>query len=158
MGRAGAYSTALANKYYNRGKYYFEAKIQLAGDSERVHMIHSDIGIISPNSQNNRCTLLRSNEEKGCFSYGLERIIGREKNKLKDNDVVGFAVDFDDGYIPLFINGRKVEGENQLFKFNNKYSYTICAHASHSMNWVVNFGKTPFRYNVPYGYLPFYGK
>ena len=111
MGKAGAFGEAFANKYFNNGKLYFEAEIKFVSENYNNPMFHSDIGIMGKIPEGSHCSFAYPREENGCFGYGLDKILGYLKRELKAGDVVSFAVDFDNGYMYMKVNGKNVFGK-----------------------------------------------
>ncbi|MGM9993614.1 MAG: WG repeat-containing protein [Candidatus Avigastranaerophilus sp.] len=147
----GASSTAFTNKYYNKGKYYFEAQL-IALEKD---LSWNNVGIIS-NDPKRHCMFHHFDEEDSCYPYGF---IGREK--LKDNDIVGFAADFDNGKIYVSLNGvwndeSMPEKEKTTYFFKNDgREYSAAVEAGRGVKWKVNFGAKKFKYKLPKGFKPY---
>lgn len=154
-GNVGASSVSLTNKYYNKGKYYFEAEF-LANNANKSTF--SNIGIISPNKDYNYCSFISSmDEDEECMQYG---VFSFSNKKLKNKDIIGYAVDFDEGKIYISQNGEWVTGlpdknkTTYTFQNDGRY-YSAAVEVSEGSQWKVNFGASKFRYSVPSGFKPY---
>ena len=78
-------------------------------------------------------------------------------NSWGDGDVIGVAVDMDNGTLTFYKNGAS---EGQAFS-GISGEYTFCQGTyggTSSGSYSVNFGQQPFHYSVPSGYLPLCSK
>ena len=157
-GRAGAYSTAIANIAYNAGKWYFEAVIN-PHDAANKPKIFTNVGLFSPH----RAPLgFTSSVSRGsCYNYGLPDELQR---LLQGGDVVGVAANLDDHHIHFSINGHWYGGSpddptsGRPIKIGRDYAAGVAVSGDsdeRSDQIAVNFGAEPFRYQAPEGFLPY---
>ena len=143
----GAYSKYITNKEVDSGKYYYETR---AITNSNGNSVHADIGIISDISEYKICSLSGYNHNGQCESV---RVLKNKLRNIKNNDIIGIAIDFDEGLLFYSINGS---WQNDVLKFSNKgKKYTPALHADNRMSWEANFGKKRFIYPMPNGYKAF---
>lgn len=151
----GAMTNYYANKYYNKGKYYFEAQL-IAPENEKQPLWMSNIGIIAPyNEQYYSCAFASSGDNGECYSYGLPYDF-----PVTNEDIIGYAFDLDNDYIYVSINGDWIIGnpkeKTSIYKLRkDNREYTAAVAASDGISWKVNFGSKKFANKIPSGFKPF---
>ena len=152
-GNKGASTTAIANKYYDSGKYYFEAKFISPKEYSTPWL---NIGLLSDyNGQS--CVFSHPPEETGCLHIS---IMGWSEHTLKNGDIVGIAADFDEGKLYAFVNGKPkngiIEKKKTIYMFEpGQREYAAGFEASDDIGWEVNFGAKKFKYKIPEGFKPY---
>ena len=150
----GAMTTMFTNKYYNRGKYYFEAKVT----NEKKVSAYMNIGIASYEPEG-YCDLNMKGDDGSCYAYGLIDFQADKKNFY--NKTIGIAVDFDNGKIYYSVNGIWdnnciPEKEKTIYLFNNDgRDYSAAIEAGEGVTWNMNFGAAKFKYPMPKGFRPY---
>ncbi len=168
--KSGAYSFAMANKFYRKGdgKYYFEAKFT---NKNSEFPTFSNVGVVSILNEFTYCDL--DNSEGGCLAYP---VLNNFDENLPSNFVVGIAIDLDNGKLYSSMNGKwldfdekfvalsKINNKNGFFEknirptkiiFNKGNDYTPAAQVSDRGKWTMNFGASKFKYPVPEGFKPY---
>lgn len=134
------------NKYVTKGKYYFEAELELEPNAD---VAYSNIGIMS-NQGHYFCEFNYPQEEGECYYAALDN---KDIRSLKSNDIVGVAFDMDKGEFRYSING--VWSENVIKFRNDGRDYCPAVEVNEGVTWIANFGATEFRYKKPKGYKAF---
>ena len=159
-GRSGAFSTAVANTAYNAGKWYFEAVVN-PNSADNQPDIYTNVGMLSPHEEHP--SFSSSSGGGSGYSYGLPREFQRQ---LRAGDVVSVAVNLDDHCIHFGMNGQWIEGSPDILlsgkpiKDGRDYTAGVAVSADSdegSDQIVVNFGASPFIYQVPDGFLSYSG-
>lgn len=140
------------NKYFNKGKYYFELTLKSSKPQSKKHI---NAGIISEYEYIYECTLWDVTDE--CYAYDILSSIDAD---FRNNDILGIAVDFDDGNLYLSRNGKWILGNPETkagaYKFENDgREYTAAVSTWESWFWKANFGSKKFKYKIPKGYRPY---
>lgn len=150
----GAMTTMFTNKYYNKGKYYFEAKVT---NDKKVNS-YMNIGIASYEPEG-YCDMNMNGDDGSCFAYGIIDFQADKKNFY--NKTIGIAVDFDNGKIYYSVNGiwdnNCIPGkEKTIYLFNNDgRDYSAAIEAGEGATWNMNFGAKKFKYPMPKGFRPY---
>ncbi len=148
----GASTTAAASRYYTKGKYYLEAEYKTEPNFKIT--AHNNIGIIA--DQGYKFCFLRYIDEKeypdNCTSYGVLDF----HTKMYDGDIIGLAIDLDNGKLYYSHNGGWMIGEPQNLQrgitLKRNLAYRAALQVGHNVYFNVNFGTKPFRYPIPKGY------
>jgi len=153
-GNAGAGTTASADKYYNKGKYYFEAEF-IAPKVYDTPWIN--IGLLSDYNRSHHCSFNDPSDSGECLHVS---IMGWSENSLKNGDIVGIAADFDEGKLYGFVNGKPkngiIEKKKTIYLFEpGEREYTAGLEVSRDIKWKVNFGAQKFKYKIPDGFKPY---
>ena len=145
----GALNTYYTNKEVTKGKYYFEAQIHLSPDAIPIF---NNIGVISNLSEFTSFCSLDSPEQDGkCSSAeALEHSVAKN---LNNHDIVGIAIDFNNGFIFYSINGVWKETPKKFITKGR--AYTPAFEVGKGSVWTTNFGTKKFRYSIPEGYKPY---
>lgn len=131
---------------FSSGKWYYEYYPETIGTGivglRRADSINYDNSYMYLGNGN------KSTNGGGGSSYG---------NSWGDGDVIGVAVDMDNGTLTFYKNGTS---EGQAFS-GISGEYTFCQgtySGASSGSYSVNFGQQPFHHSVPTGYLPLCSK
>ena len=158
MGIAGAFSVAEANRYYTKGKYYFETEILFVKPKENRFLMFEDVGIMYKSPDARHCS--SKSNSRNCKAYGWN--FSRDILKtIKSGDIIGVAVDFDNSKIYNSLNGEWVVGNPQTgtspytFDTTGNKAYTVFAQATRYSDMKLNFGAKPFKYIIPKGFRPY---
>ena len=151
-GKSGAYSSAVTTRHYKKGKYYFEVEFKILPNAESTAF--TNIGIAA--DKGFRFCHLNYVDDKQkpdrCPAYGIFRFA----TKLYDGDIIGVAIDLDNGKMKYSINdvwnaGMPTNMPDGI-PFQKGYEYTAAFQAGHDVYLNVNFGAKPFKYKIPNGY------
>ncbi len=133
----------IANKSRDSGKYYFEAQINTS-DNEEISVKTKFSLIDSP-----------PNKEITYKSWSLSSIM-KNHYKLKSNDIICFAIDFDNNKLYIAINGdwsiMNPYDRTEGITIKDKSLYPAFSVAGYKETLTVNFGAQKFKYIVPDGY------
>jgi hypothetical protein len=154
---AGAMSTLRASQSYARGKYYYELHLKTGGGASHPAS-WTNAGIVQAGAE------IKSS---GAALSTQAQVIGwGETVRFKDGDLIGCAVDLDNGKFYIHVNGYWMSGppgRGAGFQLDVGKEYvpfvTVAAPSSgangQSDSWTANFGRTPFKTPLPAGYLSF---
>lgn len=153
----------VANAGINRGKWYAEFKLKTKQKSFNPGCWTS-VGVVV----NSESDFWKSNNKilgKNIIDKWDQNVI--LSGELKNGDIIGMAVDLDNGKIYYSINGvwkRKplniTEGAD-IPKYNLKYYIAVSATSegkaenSNDDSWIVGFDKYGMKYPIPMGYKPY---
>jgi hypothetical protein len=153
----------VANAGVNRGKWYGEFKLKTKRNSFNPGSWTS-IGIVV----NSDSDFWKSNNKilgKNIIDkWNQNVILNRE---LKNGDIIGMAIDLDNGKIYYSINGAwkrnplNIKDGLDIPKYNLKYYMAISetsegkAENSNDDSWIVGFDKYGMKYPIPMGYKPY---
>lgn len=153
----------VANAGINRGKWYAEFKLKTKQKSFNPGCWTS-VGVVV----NSESDFWKSNNKilgKNIIDKWDQNVI--LSGELKNGDIIGMAVDLDNGKIYYSINGvwkRKplniTEGAD-IPKYNLKYYIAVSATSegkaenSNDDSWIVGFDKYGIKYPIPMGYKPY---
>lgn len=140
---AGRESLYAISREKTSGKYYFEYQV-FDKEDENINT-NSNFGMYKQSKENN--------ELETSF-------IPKTSSRLKSGDIVGIAIDFDNGFFHYSINGKWKSNPNdkkgtygEKFarnrKFTNIPALTVAGYKEHL---IVNFGNQPFKYKMPEDY------
>ena len=153
--KRGGFLDAITNKYYKSGKYYFETQFFVKQNG--IHTAGTNVGICSPYyPYETGCDFFRPDDEDKTEKYGILSWA----SKIKDKDIIGIAVDFDEGKIYYSINGEWQDCIPQkgktLYIFTPKgKEYTAAFSIAQDVSITANFGAKKFKYKVPKGFKPY---
>lgn len=146
--------TIRATKGKSTGKWYWEVKVE----SYQTYAAAA-IGIMNASPFPEKPTA--SSNLRGYYGHNGYKMPENSSygSSLKADDIVSVLLDLDNGVLAFWKNGvsqgfshtnlSKIEGEKfPVLSFGSSLS-------NNSMKVTANFGKTPFKYNIPDGYRPY---
>ena len=154
---AGAMSTIRVSKSYASGKYYFELILKTGGRAAHPGT-WTNAGIVQVGGTV-RPGASVANTQVQVIGWGRQK-------EFKDGDLIGFAVDFDNGQFYFHVNGDwksglPSQGPGIQLAVGREYVPFVSVAAPsaqaerQSDAWTANFGRTPFKTTLPDGYLPY---
>ncbi len=154
---AGAMSTSRASRSYASGKYYFELRLGTAKGAAHPGT-WTNAGIVQVGMD---LSFSQASMPAQARAIGW----GQQKS-FKDGDLLGFAVDLEQGALYLHVNGQWMSGppgRGPGLRLDTGREYvpfvTVAAPPSgaksDSDSWTANFGRTSFVSPLPTGYAPY---
>ncbi len=153
--KRGGFLGALTNKYHKSGKYYFETQFFIKQNGG--HTAGTNVGICSPYYPNaTYCDFFMPTDEDKNEKYS---VLGWAA-KLNDKDIIGIAVDFDEGKIYVSKNGEWrdciPEKGKTLYTYTPKgKEFTAAFSIAQDVSLTANFGAKKFKYKIPKGFKPY---
>lgn len=89
------------------------------------------------------------------FTYAIRQGITK---KLKNNDVIGVAMDLDSCKVYVYKNGEQMKVSYKPYAFDLKpgMEYWVGMYTKNrNTSWTANFGAQPFKYLAPSGFKAF---
>ena len=160
-GISGASTESVASATHSKGKWYAEFAVH-AGSSKGIPHTWTDVGIRSAANENEGLI-----PTGGQLAYGVKRFM-KSAGGLHDGDVIGLAMDLDQGHLYVRQNATWIEGPPGTValgiqvKIDRQYVASVTVgspekEGNNSDTWTANFGATPFRYAIPQGFEPYGG-
>lgn len=141
---------ARASRAFNAGKAY--AEITFRGKTKGAN----------PDTWTNAAVTSRRSASSVSTGAALFSFAGSfEKERIKDGDVIGLALDMDEQVLYWHLNGQWMTGRpgsglgEPMVSANGEYFIAVSVQDK-AEAWRVNFGATSFRFNPPSGF-PAYG-
>lgn len=158
---AGASSTAVANHGYTKGKWYFEATLDVEKNQEHPNT-WSTIGVLR-NANNDGMYWAFWGGDNSVVGKAIDTWHGPLKPEdVNDHDIIGVAMDADAGKVYFHKNGKWLNGQTPPATSNNGNNDPLFAAISASAPeggypldadvWYANLGYKPFMYDIPNGY------
>ena len=146
----GKESTYITDKELFYGKYYFEFQI-INSDNLPLskHTVFSMINLPKYNTKED------TKKIKQYWSYN-KKDISLARFDIKSKDIIGVAIDMNNSKVHFMINGQwqtnpySVKTGTDIIK--GKSYFPAFSIAGYKEVLTVNFGKLPFKYNMPDGY------
>ncbi|RPK28778.1 SPRY domain-containing protein [Paenibacillus xylanexedens] len=139
-----------ATHYKIEGKWYWEVKYVSGTNNGLFIGIADKSFVITTNSQADAKTrsiyTVNGNKYPEATAYGSSWAI---------NDVIGIALDLDNGTLEFFKNGASMGVSHTNVKTLIEVAPWFRNAGSHTIVFSVNFGGTPFVYPVPNGYTAY---
>lgn len=147
------------------GKYYFELVIGVGASRTAAW---TNAGIATAEAQN---FLSRRADDFTGYAYGIIDAFGKgffKPTDLKSGDVIGIAMDLDNGRLYASLNGEWTKGTPgndiggiSIAKDKEYFAGVSCGKPQkdsiNSDTWTANFGTTKFSYKIPDGYATYNG-
>ena len=161
-GMSGASTESIATVPHSRGKWYAEFVVH-AGSDNAVPNTWTNVGIRSTANEHGGLT-----SHDGQLAYGVKQYL-RNLGGLRDNDVIGLAMDLTQGHLFVRHNGVWVGGSpdsgNPMLHIPKDREYVVAVEVgspegdySKTDTWTGNFGSIPFHYPIPQGFEPYGGR
>lgn len=146
-GKEGFY---IADKELNFGKYYFEFQIENQGNN-----ILSENTILSMIRFTQYKTATDAQKYKNSWKNNKSDI-RLSRYSVKSKDIIGVAIDMNNAKVHIMVNGEWKTNpysptEGIELKKGKRY-FSAFSVAGYNEVLTVNFGKYPFKYNMPDGY------
>lgn len=149
---SGGQNYYIADTGISKGKYYFEFQIENSSSKEiskntKFSIIHFPIYKTHKDAQM-YSESWKSHANKKDFNTGT--------SKAKSGDIIGIAIDFNNGRLYESVNGKWLNNPynpSQGTQFHTKEYNPAFSVAGYNEVLTVNFGKLPFKYKVPNGYI-----
>ena len=146
----GKESTYISNKELFYGKYYFEFQIINSNNLPlSKYTVFSMINLPKYNTKED------TKKIKQYWSYN-KKDISLTRYDIKSKDIIGVAIDMNNSKVHFMINGEwksnpySVKNGTNIIK--GKSYFPAFSIAGYRETLTVNFGKLPFKYNMPEGY------
>ncbi|MBA5874741.1 MAG: hypothetical protein GDA66_09365 [Nitrospira sp. CR1.2] len=160
-GMSGASTESIATVPHSKGRWYAEFIIH-AGAANAVPDSWTNVGIRSTANESGGLT-----SHDGQLAYGVKRYL-RNVGGLRDNDVIGLAMDLTRGHLYVRHNGVWVGGSpdsgHAILQIVTDRQYVVAVEVgspggdyTKTDTWTGNFGSTPFRHLIPQGFEPYGG-
>jgi hypothetical protein len=161
-GMSGPSTESTATIPHSNGRWYAEFIVH-AGADKAVLNSRTNVGIRSTANQVGGLT-----SHGGELAYGVNQFL-RPSGGLRDNDVIGLAMDLTRGHLYVRHNGVWVGGspdsDNPILHITKDREYVVAVEAgspggdyTKSDTWTGNFGSTPFQHSIPQGFEPYGGR
>ena len=161
-GMSGASTESTATMPHSQGKWYAEFIIH-AGSDNAIPNTWTNVGIRSTDNAHGGLT-----SHSGELAYGVKQHLVNSGG-LRDQDVIGLALDLTRGHLFLRQNGRWLGGSpdsgNPILHIPKDREYVVAVEVgspggndTKTDTWTGNFGSTAFRHPMPPGFEPYGGR
>lgn len=157
---AGASAAVKANRGHVRGKLYFEMTL-----NRRASGFYPGTNVGLAPMTNEASFLFSPEDEPPQGGVGL--LQWGEASHYRDGDVFGLAADLDARQLYYHVNGdwkgKPPGGKGALLAAGKAYAAAASVSAASGRSstecsgWTGNFGKAPFKYPLPHGYMSYDG-
>lgn len=135
---------AITSRSKYKGKWYIEATLKTS--AFKLDNYDAYVGIANEK---------RHDPFPEFFTYDIRQEITK---KLKNNDVIGVAMDLDSCKVYVYKNGQLMQVSYKPYAFDLKpgMEYWVGMYTKNrNTSWTANFGAQPFKYPVPSGFKAF---